>query len=129
MGWGKLPDVGERLGRLEERMNRVEQGVSNFREFQADARDFFSRADERAKNEAVHRNRRDEEIKSTLAASDRKMNRRLGFAGLVVAILALLVGWLTYRDSQRKVGENTAPVVQSSQQNQQQDAGGPTGTR
>lgn len=110
-------------------MNRVEQGVSNFREFQADARDFFSRADERAKNEAAHRNQRDEEIKSTLTASTRRMNRRLGFAGLVVAILALLVGWLTYRDSQRRLGENVAPVVESSQQNQQQDAGGPTGVR
>ena len=34
----------ERMGRLETRMDRVEEGISNFRAFQADACDFFSRA-------------------------------------------------------------------------------------
>ena len=35
--------------------------------------------------------------------------------GLVVAVLALLVGWLTYRDSERKMGETAKPVVSSMQ--------------
>ena len=41
-------------------------GVSNFREFQSEARDFFSRSDERAKTEKAFHEKRDKEIKDAL---------------------------------------------------------------
>ena len=44
-------NVGVKIGKLETRMDKVEEGVSNFRAFQVEARDFFTRSDERAKAE------------------------------------------------------------------------------
>ena len=41
-----MPELPDRVGILEHRVNKVEEGVANFREFQEEARDFFSRADE-----------------------------------------------------------------------------------
>jgi hypothetical protein len=66
-------------------MNRVEEGVSNFRSFQVDARDFFGRADERAKTEMEFHNKRDQEIKDALAAANENMNREIANAGLKAA--------------------------------------------
>jgi hypothetical protein len=45
-----MPDAAERFGRLEVRMERVEEGIANFREFQVDARKFFTRADKDAEH-------------------------------------------------------------------------------
>jgi hypothetical protein len=82
-------------------MNRVEEGIANFRSFQIQALDFFSRQDERAKNDEKQRNRRDQEIKDHLEAANSKVNIRLAIAALIVGVLTLLVGWLTYRDAKR----------------------------
>lgn len=46
---------------------------------------------------------------------DRRLDTRIALGGVLIALLALLVGWLTYRDSQRKVGDAHQPVVSSSQ--------------
>jgi hypothetical protein len=43
-----VPENGERLAKLEQRMNVVEQGVANFRAFHNEVREFITRADERA---------------------------------------------------------------------------------
>lgn len=97
-------------------MNRVEEGVANFREFQGDARDFFSRADERAMNDEKHRNKRDQEIKDELAAANRKHDRRMNVINIVLVLLGLLLGYLTYRDSQRKLSYDPPKAgVQSPQ--------------
>ena len=98
-------------------MNRVEEGVSNFREFQVDARDFFSRADERAKDEEKHRNKRDQEIKDTLAERDARLNRRLVIIGLLISALAL---WPVLKDLAHIKVSVTTPIVSS--QNQPQSA-------
>lgn len=42
--------------------------------------------------------------------------RRWQLAGTILAVLSLLVGWLTYRDSQRKLSaQPVVPGIQSSQ--------------
>ena len=110
-------DWRSKVAVLESRMNRVEEGVSNFREFQVDARDFFSRADERAKDEEKHRNKRDQEIKDTLAERDARLNRRLVIIGLLISALAL---WPVLKDLAHIKVSVTTPIVSS--QNQPQSA-------
>lgn len=101
-------------------MERVEAGVANFREFQVDARDFFSRADERAISEEMQRNRRDQKIKETLIEHNAKMNNRLLMAGIVIAFLTLAVAYMGYLESvkqQHGIFSLTKPdtVVSSTQ--------------
>jgi hypothetical protein len=107
---------GERLAALETKMGRVEEGVSNFREFQSEARDFFSRADERAQNETAFHNLRDQEIKDALEARDKVLNRRLVIIGLILSILAL---WPIIKDMGIRIGISTSPI---SSQSAPQDA-------
>jgi hypothetical protein len=98
-------------------MNRVEEGVANFRDFQQDARDFFT---EHRTNEARReefQNKRDQEIKDHLA-------RRDFWFMLAVALMGLVLGWLTYRDSERKISATSANPVVSYEQ--KQDAANPT---
>jgi hypothetical protein len=93
-------------------MDRVEEGVANFREFQNDARKFFTRADTRDEERKIHQDTRDKELKAAVDLHTAKQNKWFALLGLIVATMALLIGWLTYRDSQRKVGDNH-PVTQS----------------
>ena len=58
---------------------------------------------------------RDAEIAKKLDESAGRLNAKIAIAGVIVAILALLVGWLTYRDSQRKLSDAHQPAVSSSQ--------------
>lgn len=102
----------ERIVALEGKMDRVEEGIANFRDFQSDARDFFSRADERAKTEKEFHNRRDAEIKEAMEARHQENADKLNLiesqigkktllwtaagvtltlAGLVIAVLSIWV--------------------------------------
>jgi hypothetical protein len=124
-----VAETPERLGRLEQRMERVEEGVANFRDFQATARDFFSRADERAIREKLFHETRDKEIKEAIEAADKKRNdaiadreRRfthlIAIAGLLFTLMLVGIGWLTFRDMRRTSMEQAPAVrVSSSQQN------------
>ena len=112
----------ERVGKLETRMERVEEGIANFRVFQGDARDFFSRADERAISDKEHRDKRDEEIKNALHSREHSADHKLNVIMAVVAILGaltmsltLLLGYLTFRDTVRK-NSFAEPVSQSRTQ-------------
>ena len=59
------------------------------------------------------------DIASKLDNSDKKLNRRLAFGGIIISVIGViiagLVGYLTYRDSQRKVGDTRQPVVSLSE--------------
>ena len=83
--------------------------------------DFVTKHNATEEQREKDRIERDKTIADKLDESDKRLNARLAFAGLVVAILALLVGWLTYRDSQRKVGQN--PPMATTSQAQPQDSG------
>lgn len=76
-------------------MTPVELGISNFRAFQADARDFFAehRASE-AKNREFQ-DKRDQEIKERLDRRDRRFS-------IAIAVLMVLLSYLAYRDSTQK---------------------------
>ena len=103
-----MAEAPERLGKLEWRMDRVEEGVSNFRQFQVDARSFFDRADERARTEEAFHNRRDQEIKdafnlrhqenvdklSEISAGISKKTLIWNIAGVFVGIAALIISVL-----------------------------------
>ena len=71
-------------------MNRVEEGIANFRDFQADARAFFTRSDTRDEERKDHQNQRDKEIKDTLTASNRRFTKYVVLIGLVPAIIEVL---------------------------------------
>jgi hypothetical protein len=90
-----MPSDVERLAGLEARMTPVEAGVSNFRIFQAEARDFFSehRASEKAHRE--FQDKRDQEIKERLDRRDRRFS-------IAIAVLMVLLSYLAYRDSTQK---------------------------
>ena len=49
-------EIGERVARLETEMTAALAGVANFRSFQEEARDFFSRHDEREKSHIRRQN-------------------------------------------------------------------------
>ena len=117
----------ERLRELEILMSRVTHDLYGNGQpgFIPDVLEFITRADERALNEEKQRNKRDQEIKDTLSAHNGRVSRRLGLGMLAIALMGLLLGWLTFRDSQRKVGEIIPPVVQSSQQPQVSGTGAP----
>lgn len=94
-------EPAEAIGRLEERMDRVEEGVANFKAFQRDAREFFTEAQTRALLEKEFRNTRDQEIKDALGATirhaeeaDRKSALRQGWLMAGIGILTLLVAIL-----------------------------------
>jgi hypothetical protein len=108
-----VPD-NERVGRLEVRMEKVEEGVSNFRDFQLEARDFqgwFRREQE-------HRKETD------------KLRSRWHFwllgilSGLIVAGFGVMLGWALNFEKRHKVSSDDAPFAISSQQHPQ-DAGNP----
>lgn len=96
-------ELPERVAILENQMDRVEEGISNFRSFQVEAREFFTRADERAKAEMAFHNTRDREIKDTLALS----NQRTNFLMLIIAALSLIAAvagvFIGVREYQRKI--------------------------
>ena len=95
----------------------LKAGVSNFRSFQVDARDFFTRADERAKNEESFHNKRDQEIKDAFEKRHLENTERLdgisagiskktliwNIAGVLVGIAAIVVAvcicYLTMKSS------------------------------
>jgi hypothetical protein len=68
-------------------MRVVKEGVANFREFQQDARDYFTEAKTRALENEKHTNRRDQEIKDTLADHNRKIS-------IWIAVITVIIGFL-----------------------------------
>lgn len=121
---------GERFGRLEVRMDRVEQGVSNFRDFQQDARDFFAehRATEVEREKQL--NKRDQEIKDDLARYHEVQGKRQFWLMWVISVLGVMIALLAYLEGHRavKYGELTWPTKASSSEviraSNQQQAGG-----
>jgi hypothetical protein len=128
-------NVGVKIGKLETRMDRVEEGVANFRAFQVDARDFFTRSDERALVEQRFRDKRDEEIKEAAkgAAAEVKLvlderhfkadrSDRLWKRGMAIAMLIVVTCgvWIAYREYERKIATLTipAPITHTSQPRQ-----------
>jgi hypothetical protein len=103
-------DAGERFGRLEERMNRVEAGVSNFRDFQVDVRAFITRQDTReeerkaalAAQEAAQATQR-EAVKEALDGATRKQGRRDFWLTVVLAVLGLILSLLIYLEGNRQI--------------------------
>jgi len=80
-------DVPERLGRLEERMDAVEHDLNDNGQkgLITISKEFFTRADERAKNEKEFRELRDKEIKEALEHSNELINQHIAEATLVAA--------------------------------------------
>lgn len=75
--WGM--DLGERVTRLETQMVEVQEGVSNFRDFQKRGNTFFDRA------EAVWE------------ADDKRRKRNFAVALTLIPILAAVLGWITVK--------------------------------
>jgi hypothetical protein len=105
-------EPAERMGRLETRMDRVEEGVSNFRLFQAKAAEFYVLADERAENEMEFHNTRDQEIKDALRARERSLNHRLAVIGIILTLMGL---WPIFKDIAHIKLSFNSPAVQSTQ--------------
>ena len=79
-------------------MNRVEEGVANFRDFQQEARNYFTEARTRAATEKLFHEKRDKEIKEALQTSNDKLNQNISkrsllwqVVGVLVAIMAVAV--------------------------------------
>ena len=86
------------------------EGVADFRDFQMDAREFFHRADERAKTEKDFHNQRDREIKNAIDERHVENKGRQDRLMLWVALLTLVVGiiaagvaWMAYLDTKAKI--------------------------
>jgi hypothetical protein len=101
-----MAEASERLGRLEVRMDLVERGVANFRDFQEDARDFFSRQDER------------EKIKDQLDKRRSRIHFALlgGLISLVVGLIIAAFTWAASFESRHKVvSQHDVPGLQSNE--------------
>lgn len=99
-------------------MDSVEEGVSNFRDFQSDARDFFTRSDERAK----HRVEQEAEEKEDRDKIDKRRSRIhfwwLGIlSGIIVAGFTVLLAWAVNFESKHKISQDhhDQSAVQSPQ--------------
>ena len=119
-----MPEIPERIAVLENRMNRVEEGVSNFRDFQADARDFFTEHRTNELRREEFQNKRDQEIKDTLTQRHQKTDTKINILMVIIAALTLLLGWLTLRDTERK--NSFASPLPGVSYSQPQDAAIPT---
>ena len=102
-------------------MGVVEEGVANFRDFQATARDFFSRADERAENQKEFQETRDKEIKAAIERRERRFTHLTVIAGILFTATLVMLAILTYRDSKR-AAENVPPHSVSEVQSPQNAA-------
>ena len=88
-------------------MDRVEEGVANFREFQVDAREFFTRSDERAR----HRIRQEQEEKEEREKIDQRRSRiHFWWLGLLSAIIVVgfsaLLAWAINFESKHKISQD-----------------------
>jgi hypothetical protein len=71
-------------------VDKLEEGVSNFRAFQVEAREFFTESKTRAKAEMEFHNLRDQQIKDALGSANLSIRRwMMGIAAL--ACLASIV--------------------------------------
>jgi hypothetical protein len=88
----------DKISALERKMAAVEtnqamliQGVANFRDFQAEGRDFYSRSDERSIAEKEFHNKRDQEIKDALMAHNNRQTLMLALLMVIVAALGIIL--------------------------------------
>ena len=109
-------NVAVALAQHDERLKVTERGVANFRTFTTSVEQFITRYDTNREANIKFQEQRDKENAAREA-------RRWQAATIVLTILALLVGWLTYRDSQRKLADRMTNPGLQSQQNQPQVSG------
>jgi hypothetical protein len=95
------------------RLKRVEDGVSNFRAFQAEARDFFAehRATEVEREKQL--NKRDQEIKDSLDKYHMIQSNRQFWLMWAIGVLGAMIALLTYLEAHRQVktGELNPPKI------------------
>ena len=106
------------IGKLEERMNVVEEGVANFRSFQTDVREFITRSDERAKQRAQQ-----EQLEKEQRDKLDKKRARIHFwwLGLLSGAILLLFGaFLQWAANHHVSSQNHQQQV--SEERQPQDA-------
>jgi hypothetical protein len=79
---GEMAEIPERVGILETTVDKLSEGVANFRQFQFEARDFFMESrTERAKDKEF-RDLRDRELKDAIASREKKHDTELAEASL-----------------------------------------------
>lgn len=98
-------DAGERLRELEVKMEQVQEGVANFRNFQVEARNFFSRADERAIAQ-VEKDKKRARIHFALLS---------GLISLVIGLFLWAISWTTSFEQRHHVTQDAPPGVSSTQ--------------
>lgn len=118
-------DIRERVTRLESEMREVKAWMPESKLFHTEARDFFSRSDERAKQ----RVKQEIEEKEKRDQVDKKRSRIhfwwLGIlSGIIVAGFAILLGWAVNFESKHKISQDhhdqsTVSLPQDSQTHDQ----------
>jgi hypothetical protein len=87
----------ERTGRLEERVNKLEEGVSNFRAFQVEAREFFTENRTQRKSEMEFHNTRDQQIKDALGHSNMYIKRWMMLIAALACVASIVDIVIHYR--------------------------------
>lgn len=82
-----MPDIPERLARAEVKLETALAGVANFRQFQTDARAFFTRHDAREEAAEETEAKRHQQNQDKIDASNAKMNIVLAMAAIVTLIV------------------------------------------
>lgn len=105
-------DSFEAVIRLEQRMNVVEEGVANFRDFQAEARQFFTEYKTTEKMKQLEA----ESIKQALVVSDRRTTTMLTLIAIALTLIFGILGaWIGYRTMHEKDAQTYPTSVQSPQ--------------
>ncbi len=73
------------------RVKRVEDGVSNYVKFMAEAREFFTDHKAREEETKKFRDTRDAEIKDDLMKRDNKIMKAIGLVAILIAIIGALL--------------------------------------
>lgn len=125
-----MPEIPERLARVEVKLEAALEGVANFRDFQKDARSFFDRHDEREELAEKTEARRHQENKDRIEQGNAKMNIVLALTAIATLFVLIIGTYVTIQVSRHseilppKVfgSQNAGPDLSSMQL--QKNAGG-----
>lgn len=92
--------------------------------FIAEARDFFSRADERAANEKEFHDTRDAEIKRAIESRERRENRRWTLIMAILTVIGIVVAIVGVLEANRQMHGKFSFTTPDSALASTQDAGG-----
>ena len=131
-----LTELGGRMSAAEATQGTLVEGVSNFRSFQADVREFITESKTRDADRKLALENHEKSIKDELTNANNLMTQRqnrvmawIAFIGVMIAGLTLALGFFVFLEGRRqlksgelKFGDNEPAQVYAAHRQPAQDA-------